>query len=78
MRNHIVLESGTHVTKNFEIDRLIDEPIHLIKAANAGEAIYVRTFGNTKPAAFLVSWQFRMVVRWMNSNNFYTIKKITK
>jgi hypothetical protein len=71
-----IMYKGTKISKNFEIDKIIDDPIQIMQLANAGKSIYVVNWDRMQPAMFIFNMQFSLVIKWMNNNKFYTVKKI--
>jgi len=57
----------------------VNEPVksieEIIKLANEGKAVYVSHWKRTSPAAFLVSWQARLLHSWIKQGIIYTITK---
>lgn len=58
----------------FEGYEIIDEPLDILRLANQGKSIYVTKWNRLSPAAFILSMQFRQVIKWMNEGTF--LKKV--
>jgi len=69
---------GRKVTKNFEEDGLITSPKEIIDLANKRKSVYVTVWKRTSPASFLLSWQLRLIMRFIENKRLYKIKRIKK
>lgn len=62
------------VSKNYDKGRLIINPFDLVRLANEAKSIYHVNWG-VKPAAFIISMQFRIVIKMIESQQLYIINK---
>jgi hypothetical protein len=69
---------GRQVTKNFKATELITNPKDIIDLAKEKKSVYVTVWKRTSPAAFLLSWQLRMIIQWVEAKRFYKIKTTKK
>lgn len=69
---------NNQVTKNFKAVEPITEPSELVELAKQGKSVYVTVWTRTSPASFLLSWQLRMIIDWIDRRRFYRIEKIKK
>jgi len=66
---------GIQVSKNYYKDRIIKNPNELIAMAHNRKSFYHENWG-VKPAAILMSMHFSLVIRILNNEGFWTIKKV--
>lgn len=69
---------GLKISKNFEIKKRIKTLDELYRVLNEEKSLYVCNWKRISPTAFLLSWQFKLITKWLYSGQFYTIKKIKK
>jgi hypothetical protein len=63
------------VSKNFNKGKLITDTSDIMKIAKEGGSVYVKNRDRLLPAAFLISWQFRLLYNWTKNEQFYKIEK---
>lgn len=69
---------NNQVTKNFKAVEPITNPNEIIELAKQSKSVYVTVWTRTSPASFLLSWQLRLIIEWIDKRRFYKIEKIKK
>lgn len=53
----------------------VDNIQQLIEAAEEKKAVYVKAWDRHSPASFFFNWKLKMVLSWIESDQFYIILK---
>ncbi len=72
-----IFPQGKSISKNFEIDEHIVYLEDLAHHLDSKKAIYVHCWSRIHPSVWIRNMSFHIVKKWMNNNNFYTIKRKT-
>ena len=63
------------LNRSYLIGDVITSIEQIVELANEGKAVYVVPWRRTSPAAFLLSWQVRLLYYWIKNKRIYTITK---
>lgn len=64
--------------RNYFVNEKVNNIEEMMKLSNEGKSVYVTQWKRTSPAAFLGSWQARLLHKWIESGYIYTITKKEK
>lgn len=63
------------LNRSYFVNEQVTTIEQLVELTNEGKAVYVTHWKRTSPAAFLASWQARLLHRWIKNGIIYTITK---
>jgi len=63
------------LNRSYFVNEQVTTIEQLVELANEYKAVYVTHWKRTSPVAFLVSWQARLLHRWIKNGIIYTITK---
>lgn len=72
------IKKGTVISKNFQIEKCVNNVNQIEEQSLLGKSLYVRTWNRLTPATVILSMQTRLVLRMINSKIIYIVKRIEK